>query len=78
MPKRNADFRAKPKGLCIFIKPLNLMDLALEQKRKSKTKRFRYVLSEKQTLVCSRVPYSAALKKSVTNHKQSWFFNSYF
>jgi len=34
MPKRNAGFRAKPKGLCIFMKPLNLMDLALEQKKK--------------------------------------------
>ena len=34
MPKRNADFRAKPKGLCIFMKSLNLMDLALEQKKK--------------------------------------------
>ena len=30
MPKRNADLMAKPKGLCIFIKSLNLMDLALE------------------------------------------------
>jgi hypothetical protein len=36
-PKRNADFRAKSKGLCIFIKSLNLMDLALDKKRKSKT-----------------------------------------
>ncbi len=34
MPKRNADFRAKTKGLCIFIMSLNLMDLALEQKKK--------------------------------------------
>jgi|GEM_PF-2491472 len=34
MPKRNADFRAKPKGMCIFIMPLNLMDLALELKKK--------------------------------------------
>ncbi len=34
MPKRNADFRAKTKGLCIFILSLNLMDLALEQKIK--------------------------------------------
>ncbi|SIR18684.1 hypothetical protein SAMN05421797_107168 [Maribacter ulvicola] len=33
-PKRNADFRAKPKGLCMFIMSLNLMDLALEQKKK--------------------------------------------
>ena len=33
MPKRNADFRAKPKGLCIFIKSLNLMDLALDKKK---------------------------------------------
>ena len=29
-PKRNADFRPKTKGLCIFMKSLNLMDLALE------------------------------------------------
>ncbi len=35
-PKRNADFRAKPKGLCIFIKSLNLMDLALDKKNKTK------------------------------------------
>jgi hypothetical protein len=34
IPKRNADFRAKPNGLCIFIRSLNLMDLALEQKKK--------------------------------------------
>ncbi len=33
-PKRNADFRAKPKGLYISIKSLNLMDLALEEKKK--------------------------------------------
>jgi hypothetical protein len=32
--KLNAGFRAKPKGLCIFKKSLNLMDLALEQKKK--------------------------------------------
>jgi len=32
MPKRNADFRAKPKGLCIFIVSLNLWDLALDKK----------------------------------------------
>ena len=36
MPKCNADFRAKTKGLCIFMKSLNLMDLALEQKNKTK------------------------------------------
>ena len=35
-PKRNADFRAKPKGLRIFIKSLNLMDLALDKKNKTK------------------------------------------
>ena len=34
MPKRNADFWAKTKGLCIFMKSLNLMDLAFEQKKK--------------------------------------------
>ena len=33
MPKRNADFRAKPKGLSIFIRSLNLWDLALDQKK---------------------------------------------
>ncbi len=33
MPKRNADFRAKPKGLCIFMKSLNLWDLALDKKK---------------------------------------------
>ena len=38
MPKRNADFRAKPKGLCIFIMSLNLMDLALKQKIKLNNK----------------------------------------
>ncbi|CAN0601298.1 unnamed protein product, partial [Ectocarpus sp. 12 AP-2014] len=27
-PKRNADFRAKPKGLCIFMMSQNLMDFA--------------------------------------------------
>ncbi len=34
MAKRNTDFSAKSKGLCIFIMSLNLMDLALEQKKK--------------------------------------------
>ena len=33
MPKRNADFRVKSKGLCIFIMSLNLMDLALDKKK---------------------------------------------
>jgi len=33
IPKRNADFRVKPKGLCIFILSLNLMDLALNKKK---------------------------------------------
>ncbi len=32
-PKRNADFRAKSKGLCIFMKSLNLMDLALAKEK---------------------------------------------
>tara|TARA_R110000868_G_scaffold385339_5_gene653195 strand:+ start:343 stop:456 length:114 start_codon:yes stop_codon:yes gene_type:complete len=36
MPKRNADFMAKPKGLCIFMMLLNLMDLALDKKEKAK------------------------------------------
>ena len=34
MPKRNAGLRAKTIGLYIFIMSLNLMDLALEQKKK--------------------------------------------
>ena len=39
IPKRNADFRAKRKGLCIFIMSLNLLDLALDKtKNKSKPK----------------------------------------
>ena len=33
MPKRNADFRAKSRGLSIFMKSLNLMDLALDKKK---------------------------------------------
>jgi len=33
IPKRNAEFRAKLKGLCIFMKSLNLMDLALDKKK---------------------------------------------
>lgn len=37
-PKCNADFWAKPKGLCIFIKSLNLMGLALEKKKKQNNK----------------------------------------
>ena len=35
-PKRNTDFRYKRQGLCIFIMSPNLMDLALEQKNKTK------------------------------------------
>ncbi len=34
MPKRNAGFWAKSIGLCIFIKSLNLMDLAYNKKKK--------------------------------------------
>ncbi len=32
-PKRNADSRAKSKGLCIFMKSLNLWDLAFDKKK---------------------------------------------
>ena len=32
-PKRNANFRAKPKGLYLVIRLLNLMDLALDKKK---------------------------------------------
>jgi len=34
-PKRNAGFKVKPKGLYIFIKSQNLMDLALEKKKQN-------------------------------------------
>ena len=34
MAKRNADFWVLSQGLCIFIMSLNLMDLALKQKKK--------------------------------------------
>jgi len=33
-PKRNAEFRKKSKGLCIFMESLSLMDLALDKKKK--------------------------------------------
>ena len=33
MPKRNTGFWAKSNGLCIFMKSLNLMDLALDSKK---------------------------------------------
>jgi hypothetical protein len=33
MPKRNAGFKEKPKGLCIFMMSLNLWDLALDKKK---------------------------------------------
>ncbi len=36
MPKRNADLWAKSKSLCIFRMSLNLMDLALDKKNKTK------------------------------------------
>jgi hypothetical protein len=36
MPKRNAGFWALSEGLCIFTKSLNLMDLALDKKNKTK------------------------------------------
>ncbi len=39
MPKRNAGFRAKSNGLCIFMKSLNLMDLALDKKKKKRNQK---------------------------------------
>ncbi len=35
MAKRNAGLGAKPKGVCISIKTLNLWDLALDKKNKN-------------------------------------------
>jgi hypothetical protein len=32
-PKRNAGYKAKPKGLGIFMKSLNLWDLTLDKKK---------------------------------------------
>jgi hypothetical protein len=41
MPKPNADYWAKPKGLSIFMRSQNLWDLALElKKEKTKPKDF--------------------------------------
>ncbi len=48
MPKRNAGFWGKTKGLRIFMKSLNLWDLALDKKRKSKTKSFSFVRRRKR------------------------------
>jgi len=39
----------------------NLWDFALTEKRKNKTKRFRYVRGGKQTLVCSRTVHSSTV-----------------
>ena len=52
-----SDFMIDKQG-CIFIKSQNLWDFALGQKRKNKTKRFRYVRGGKQTPVCSRTVHS--------------------
>jgi len=41
--KRKADIRTKSKGLCMFIMVLNLMDLALGKKNKTKRGRKRKV-----------------------------------
>ncbi len=48
MPKRNAGFWAKSKGLRIFRRSLNLWDLALDKKRKRKTKSFSFVRRRKR------------------------------
>ena len=40
MPIIHADLWALSEGLCIFMMSLNLWDLALDKKRKSKTKSF--------------------------------------
>ena len=56
-PKRNTGFRAKPKGLCIFTKSLNLMDLALDKKRKSKTISLSFVRRRKRKV--SLLPHYA-------------------
>jgi len=39
MPKRNAGFWPKSKGLCIFTKSLNLWDLALDKKKKKQNQK---------------------------------------
>ena len=50
MPKRNADFRAKPKGLCIFIKSAKFL-IWLLKNDKLKTKYKNSVLCESEKLV---------------------------
>ena len=57
MPKRNAGFWAKSKGLCIFMMSLNLWDLALDKKRKRKTKSFSLVHRRKRKV--SLLPHYA-------------------
>ncbi|KGK29178.1 hypothetical protein EL45_18195 [Cellulophaga sp. E6(2014)] len=67
-------FRAVTNGLRIFIRSRNLWDFALTQKRKNKTKRFRYVRGGKQTLVCSRTVHSSVvvgyLKNQLNENKK--------
>ncbi|MCM4174241.1 hypothetical protein DHD32_22490 [Arenibacter sp. TNZ] len=58
IPKCNADFRAKTKGLCIFIKPLNLWDLALDKKEKAKPKALASWADGNQKFPCYRTTLS--------------------
>jgi hypothetical protein len=75
MPKRNADYRATPEGLCIFIKSLNLMDLALNKKRKSKTISFSFVRRRKRKFPCLR---TTLIPTVTTNSKKIIYITTIF
>ncbi len=47
------------------------MDLALNKKRKSKTKRFGYFYDGKQTLVCPRTVHSSTVRCNLTKMKKT-------
>ena len=67
MPKRNAHFRAKPKGLCIFIKSLNLWDLALDKKEKAKPKALASCADGNEKFPCLRTTLSRNVSKNIIN-----------
>ncbi|KPM33434.1 Hypothetical protein I595_337 [Croceitalea dokdonensis DOKDO 023] len=54
-PKRNADFRAKRKALYLFIKSLNLINLVLDQKNKTKQQVLAWCSVENEKFSC--LPY---------------------
>ena len=63
MPKRNTEFWAKSKGLCIFIKSLNLWDLALDKKEKAKLKALASCADGNEKFPCFRTTLSRIVKR---------------